>query len=182
MIQKEQNKKLIERYPFLSIHKGEYEFTWLDSMPDGWRNCFGLLMCEDILNTLTIFKIDPKTYKILQIKEKYGSLRWYDNGCPNEVSDIIDKYEFLSKHTCIMCGKLGVPVYGGWISPYCDDCAKKIYKEPLKDHQVEEGKLEMTFGMTTFSNQGNKERILDISDIVHRIDDKFKDKFKEGLV
>ena len=61
MDQREYNKQLIEKYPFLmpyNIWTGEpiedydYEYTWLDDMPDGWRNAFGLQMCEELKQAL----------------------------------------------------------------------------------------------------------------------------------
>ena len=51
------NKKLIEKYPWLQIRNvwtGElvkpedYEFTWLDDLPDGWRKAFGLQMVKEL--------------------------------------------------------------------------------------------------------------------------------------
>ena len=35
---------------------------------------------------------------------------------------IIPKYEELSYHTCINCGKPATKRSTGWICPYCDDC------------------------------------------------------------
>ena len=59
----------------------------------------------------------------MQIKEKYGSLRWYDSGGNIEIMrEIIPKYEEESLHTCICCGKLATKISKGWISPYCDKC------------------------------------------------------------
>ena len=57
------NKALCERYPFLIpwnrftgkfIKSYDYSFTELDSMEDGWRNAFGLKMCEEIRDALKI--------------------------------------------------------------------------------------------------------------------------------
>ena len=68
------------------------------------------------------------SYRIIQIKEKYGSLRWYDNGGTDKLyHEIIPKYERLSMRTCIGCGKLASLVSTGWICPWCDDCAADGY-------------------------------------------------------
>lgn len=57
----EENRKLIEKYPFLyprykwSMHELEdydYSFTELDEMPYGWRKTFGEEMCEEIAEIL----------------------------------------------------------------------------------------------------------------------------------
>ena len=37
----EQNRALCKKYPFLLIRDGEYRFTELDDLPDGWRIAFG---------------------------------------------------------------------------------------------------------------------------------------------
>ena len=98
-------------------------YTELDDMPDGWRKAFGIQMCKDIRKALIKcggFKLLFK-YRIMQIKEKYGTLRWYDAISPHEVFDITMKYEDISAKTCIICGKPATKKAIGWISPYCDD-------------------------------------------------------------
>ena len=96
--------------------------TELDSMPKGWRKAFGIQMCKEIKKELKQHHYLYK-YRIMQIKEKFGTLRWYDNGSPNGcVYEIIDKYEDISYHTCINCGSPATKISKGWISPYCDNC------------------------------------------------------------
>ena len=127
--------KLIERFPFLIPRNRwtgkvpedyDYSYTELDSMPDGWRKAFGEQMCEDIREELVRAEYLDQ-YRITQIKEKYGTLCWYDFGCTERMlRDIIPKYEHLSARTCIRCGNPATKVSTGWISPYCDTCAGKI--------------------------------------------------------
>jgi hypothetical protein len=98
-------------------------YTELDAMPDGWRKAFGIQMCKDIKQTL-IKELGYKglfNYRISQIKEKFGGLRWYDSGGTKTINDIIDKYEDLSYNTCIVCGKPATKVSQGWICPFCDE-------------------------------------------------------------
>ena len=147
---KEQNKKLCERYPFLipwnrwsgklitdcaagekgywpgcpdKLPEYDYEYTELDNMPDGWRIAFGEKMCEEIRNAL-IEDGDLDRYRVVEIKEKYGALRWYDNGVRigSKIHDIIRKYEHMSTETCIVCGEPATRITLGWISPFCDEC------------------------------------------------------------
>ena len=140
---KMENKRLCKRYPFLRPrnrfddiimwehpkwdwrYQRPYEWTELDCMPDGWRKAFGKQMCEEIRNALIEDNYLYK-YRIVQIKEKYGSLRWYDWGAPQKVQDIIDKYEEISTHTCIRCGRPATKISTGWICPFCDKCADKL--------------------------------------------------------
>lgn len=98
-------------------------YTELDDMPDGWRKAFGIQMCKELKKALKQYNYLYK-YRITQIKEKYGSLRWYSNGSPNGCEyPIINKYEALSKRTCIVCGKPAKYISTGWISPYCEEHA-----------------------------------------------------------
>jgi len=96
------------------------KYTELDALEPGWKKKFGKEICEDIKKQLkkegNLYK-----YRITQIKEKWGYLHWYDNGS-HEIMKIINKYEEISRHTCIVCGKPATKISKGWISPYCDDC------------------------------------------------------------
>lgn len=136
----EKNKKLIERYPFLlprnrftgEIMEGyDYSYTELDDMPDGWRIAFALEMCEELLSILTEGDC-VADYRIIQIKEKFGELRWYASAVPRNILDkynaFICKYEELSRKTCIQCGAKATKVSKGWISPWCDKCATKKHE------------------------------------------------------
>ena len=138
------NKKLCKRYPFLIQRdwRGEpfdYEFTYLDDMPEGWKRAFGIDMCEDIRRVLIKGNYLNK-YRVVQVKEKYGDLRWYDNGAPSsiyrELQDIIYKYEELSYRTCICCGRPATKISLGWISPFCDKCAGKL-NERVKFKEID---------------------------------------------
>lgn len=127
------NKELIEKYPWLQIRNvwtrelvepENYEFTWLDDLPDGWRKAFGLKMAKELDKILRKANYQNQ-YQITQIKEKYGVLCWYDNGVPAGASKEYDKwlakYEELSKHTCLVCGKPGEIDYTQyWLIPLCD--------------------------------------------------------------
>ena len=128
-------KHICKRYPFLIIRNWktdepiEYPYTYLDDMPDGWRRAFGKQMCEEIRKVL-IKGNYLNNYRVAQVKEKYGTLRWYDEGAPSsiyrELQDVIDKYEELSYRTCICCGRPATKISLGWISPFCDKCAGKL--------------------------------------------------------
>ena len=126
----EHNKELIEEYPFLKL-KDNYDdmmtYTWLDNMPIGWRIAFGEQMCKEIKEEL-VKNNELDFYEIIDIKEKFGGLRWYDNSYLPGIQFIKAKYEALSEKTCITCGKPAKWISGGWISPYCDECATKQAK------------------------------------------------------
>ena len=125
----EYNNYLISEYPFLKIDgiidESGLSFTWLDDMPKGWRIAFGDNMLKDLKEAL-IADNALDQYQIVQVKEKYGGLRWYDNWSTERICKVIDKYEKLSYNTCIICGKPAKYITKGWISPYCEDCVKIV--------------------------------------------------------
>lgn len=104
--------------------------TELDAMPIGWLARFGLEVCEDIKTVLegTEAIDNPMDYyRIEQIKEKWGSLRWYSGGVPRDTYEdelkVIDLYELISTRTCIGCGGHDrIRVSGGWVSYECFRC------------------------------------------------------------
>lgn len=111
------NEQILDRICILP------SYTELDAMESGWRKAFGIQMCKEIKKELKKHKFLYK-YRIVQIKEKFGYLHWYDGGSPKDskIYDIIRKYEQISAKTCGECGKLATKISKGWIYPYCDDC------------------------------------------------------------
>ena len=103
-------------------------YTELGAVDKGWRKAFGIYICKDIKKALLADggRKRLKQYGIDQIKEKFGELCWYDHGGNEETNRIIAKYEYISSHTCITCGKSADYVTKGWIEPYC--------KEHLPEH------------------------------------------------
>ncbi len=134
---REYNKQLIAKYPWLLprnrwtgevVDDYDYSYTELDDMPDGWRAAFGEQMCEELQQALNMMEPDiANTFRIMQIKEKYGSLCFYTNWLTDQIREIIYKYEKLSAHICISCGAPATKMSTGWISPWCDKCAEKIH-------------------------------------------------------
>lgn len=137
---KEYNKALVAKYPWLVDREWDpdtdtyyvredetYLTTWLDDMPDGWRIAFSEKMCEEIQKELERTNFIDKYY-IVQVKEKYGGLRWYTGGVPADsfLDEIAVKYEKLSYATCVECGKAAHWMCSGWISPYCTECRDKL--------------------------------------------------------
>ena len=137
-VEQKANKKLVKRFPFLlprNRWSGEvaedynYEYVELDSMPNGWRETFGIEMCERLSACLKKARYSNK-YRILQIKEKWGGLRWYDGGVPKKISEevrqIIDEYEHKSFSICLHCGKPAKYRTEGYILYLCEGCIKDV--------------------------------------------------------
>lgn len=195
---KNKNKKLIEKYPFLlprNVWTGKplkgynYMHTELDCMPEGWNKAFGEMMCEEIKEIL-VEKNMLHEYKISQIKEKYGQLRWYDFGCVEEIHDIIHKYEYLSERTCVCCGKFDVSLFDdGWLSPYCDKCFLEVYKrkerniakyskeelvlppdeEILKEYRLEDEPLRYELNIEIMSKEGCRHKKIPLTNTINKL-------------
>lgn len=102
-------------------------------MPDGWWAAFGKAMTKDLVNAV---RLDggQDDFGIVQVKEKYGGLRVYVVGGGDNVDKVLDDYEERSKRVCVRCGKPAAWLSGGWICPYCDDCAETLHK---KDYPID---------------------------------------------
>ena len=101
------------------------QMHWLKAVGAGWRNLVKPL----------IELCDAKNYVILQVKEKYGTLRFYwsygkgrpDNGDIDEAMEsAVERAEANSCRTCEVCGKYAeLRNTGGWLSTLCDACIAK---------------------------------------------------------
>jgi hypothetical protein len=86
---------------------------------DGW---FKLL--ENLITKISSID-DYQKIKVIQVKEKFGTLRFYYDGgyeIHDQVDDLINEAEEESAVTCEACGKPGTTNTDGWISCLCDEC------------------------------------------------------------
>ena len=67
-------------------------------------------------------------FSFVQIKEKFGILCIYYNGGGKHVNEWENKYADLSTKICKECGKPASHVTAGWISYFCEGCAKQFTK------------------------------------------------------
>ena len=89
----------------------------------------------DKLTTPLIDRLTNLNGHILQIKEKFGTLRFYycwdnDHFVPDEACDefqkMVDKAEKLSAKTCENCGMPGRIRGKQWVKTLCDGHAKEL--------------------------------------------------------
>ena len=197
-----ENKKLVERYPFLlprdwndeELKDYAYSWTLMDEIPRGWRIAFGELLFDELkkecerINYLNVLRL-------VQVKEKFGGLRIYTNGEPegSKINDIIEKYSLLSENICIKCGKPDVNIVNdSWVSPYCLDCWIDIQQRYWEDRKEPEEILidakesynELTHGnnemadklvWTRYSKEGKTEEVIDISETAKKIRENWSD-------
>ena len=87
---------------------------------DGW---FDLIynLCKDIKS------LNPSNFVVLQVKEKFGGLRFYVGGGKENIWKLIDRAGQESCNICEKCGKPGdLKLLNGW---YLTRCGKHFKRE-----------------------------------------------------
>jgi hypothetical protein len=124
----ELEEKLVKEFP--NLFKGRSKSLQESLMSfgcehdDGWFNIIRSL-CREIDAHLKHIK-EPFDYEFTQIKEKFGTLRVYDNGHDDHVYGIISMAEAMSAVTCEITGRPGRLCRSGmWYKTLCDEYAEK---------------------------------------------------------
>jgi hypothetical protein len=103
----------------------DYKEKFRDYSPvgEGWKSLV-LKLIDDIIT------LDPEI-EVMQIKEKWGGLRFYVGYASDEVFNLIDRAEEESFTICEHCGtKKGVKTRktGWWITTSCLKCFRQLCK------------------------------------------------------
>ena len=64
-------------------------------------------------------------FEVVQVKEKFGGLRFYAHGGNDKIDKLITAAEFKSEETCESCGEPGIVRSSGWVRVLCDTCEKE---------------------------------------------------------
>jgi hypothetical protein len=112
----ENTKYLLDNYPALysGYHKPMTEtcMCWGFDCGDGWF---------EILRDLSD-KLEPLDVVASQVKEKFGTLRFYLESGSDKAYAFIDEAEKLSSKTCEACGAPGSMRARFWLRTLCDEC------------------------------------------------------------
>ena len=65
-----------------------------------------------------------------QVKEKFGTLRFYYTGGDDYISGLVSMAESMSGVTCETCGKPGTSTSGGWIKTACVEHGGQDFDTP----------------------------------------------------
>jgi len=70
-----------------------------------------------------------------QVKEKFGTLRFYYSGGDDYISGMVSLAESMTGVTCESCGNVGERRGGGWVHTYCTPCeeAREIARRKLDE-------------------------------------------------
>lgn len=124
-------EELIKKYPkiFEDYEGNPGGCNWY-GVPNGWLPIIDKLcgcIQEYTDNTTRYTKdgpVKPEQVTCVQMKEKFGGLRFYTNGHNDEVEGMLRMAEYMCDNTCQDCGSendLGQT--SGWISILCRNCA-----------------------------------------------------------
>lgn len=134
-MEEELQEKLFKRFPKIfeerNNEKSLLNFRGIEC-GDGWFDLIWKL-CEGIEAIYKKEKIEIKT-RALQVKEKFGGLRFYINDYSNEeVSNLIYNFEDMSFRVCEKCGSTAsVVIINGWIFTLCENHEEEVRKEKEK--------------------------------------------------
>lgn len=121
----ELDRQLCERYPkiFADRH-GDVKSTlmcWGFECGDGWYNILytlcGAIQCYIDNNP----HLNVPQVVAVQVKEKFGTLRFYVNGGDDYTQGMIALAEHFSARTCEQCGASGKLRGRGWFYVACDE-------------------------------------------------------------
>ena len=71
-----------------------------------------------------------------QVKEKFGTLRFYYSGGDDYISGMVSLAESMTGVTCESCGNIGERRGGGWVHTYCTPCEEA--RETKRAKEMEE--------------------------------------------
>lgn len=100
-------------------------YEYLDCVPQGWRDIVKQMINKMIVEFIRLPKEEFEDYIVLQVKEKYYTLRWYDNGHTEEIDKIINEADEKVQRVCIYCGAPATKYTRGYIMGVCDKCYEK---------------------------------------------------------
>jgi len=134
----ELQEKLYKDFPLIFKQKDlnikQSCMAWGIECGPGWEPLIRCL-CEHLM-------WDPKAGKkrenppvAAQVKEKFGTLRFYVDGGDDKDQDIIWFAEHLSGSICETCGSMGQDVHQtqGWVRTICNSCDDKRENDWVKE-------------------------------------------------
>jgi len=139
-MKKELDDKLCAKYPEIFAKRGgskmETCMYWGFSCGDGWYWLIDKLCSQLQWNTDKNNQNGEYPQVVAaQVKEKFGTLRFYVEGATREQYGVIGFAENLSRYICEDCGTTkNMGQTSGWIKNICEDCSKDN-KNPWKRNE-----------------------------------------------
>jgi len=121
---RDKQKKLIEDFPGLYINTSkdmtESCMSWGFEVGDGWFDLIynlSLKLQEEINKEP---EEDRHWFRASQVKEKFGTLRFYMDNTTNAIEDLISQAEDDSENICEQCGEPGKMRGDRWYYVACE--------------------------------------------------------------
>ena len=125
------DRQLVEKYPLIFKNRhGDMRETlmcWGFEHGDGWYPIIDSL-CGNIQNHIDWQTKQGKTVPQVvatQVKEKFGTLRFYYNGGDDVIDGMVRMAESWSAVACEECGAPGTQNSQGWIKTLCETHRKE---------------------------------------------------------
>lgn len=131
----ERRDKIIKDHPLLFAYCSYFEHQ------DGWLDIIEELAnkLEPLIEKCLRERVTPCVARIknfkqvpyfeeydyphaIQVKEKFGTLRFYMSHATDEMYKLREEAELKSSETCELCGKPGHRRNTAWISTLCEEC------------------------------------------------------------
>jgi hypothetical protein len=136
--QNENRQRIIKRNQIAEAGKSGNVELFADMMAEeygskGLNEAFIRQRSEDLIrDPLVEVPREVEQVVVDQVKEKFGTLRFYYHGGDDYIRGLVSMAESMSGVTCEGCGNLGERRRGGWIHTYCESCEEKRETERAK--------------------------------------------------
>lgn len=140
-MREELDQRLCERYPRIFSQRWgdmtETAMCWGFECGDGWYEILDALCCsiQSYINSNPHHNVSQVV--ATQVKEKFGTLRFYVDGGNDYTDGMIRMAEVLSERTCEQCGASGKMRGAGWLYVACDQHTRE---EDLSDQRLTRNK------------------------------------------
>lgn len=125
----ELDKQLVAKYPKIFVNRHASPETtamcWGFECGDGWYDLIDRLCSEIQWHLDKNAKPHTEQFVAVQVKEKFGTLRFYGSGGDNKIHNMIWFAESFSGKLCEECGSPAKVRSGGWIRTLCDKHAQQ---------------------------------------------------------
>jgi hypothetical protein len=138
-MKQENDEYLCKVYPKMMVDRHsdmrETAMCWGFECGDGWFPILNQLM-GNIQSHIDWKNKDGEVVPqvvLEQVKEKFGTLRFYYRGGDDYIRGLVSMAESMSGITCETCGKPGTRTSGGWIKTACVEHGGEDYNAPEEE-------------------------------------------------
>jgi hypothetical protein len=138
-MKQENDEYLCKVYPKIMVNRNkdmkETCMCWGFECGDGWFPLINQLM-SNIQHHLDWKNKDSEVVPQVtldQVKEKFGTLRFYFTGGDDYIRGMVTMAEAMSSITCETCGKPGTSTGGGWIKTACVEHGGQDFNTPEEE-------------------------------------------------